>query len=186
MVRLTRHFFEQPTLIVARELIGAEIVITHTNFTKRARIIETEAYVGPEDLASHASRGLTKRTKPMFGPAGFTYLYLIYGMYWCLNIITEREDYPAAVLIRAVEPLEPQAIPKTASGPGKTCRWFGLDGSWNQMDACGDILYIEIDDQQAKPPISTGPRIGVAYAGQWAAKPWRFGWTNHPKLSRKF
>lgn len=185
MIRLTRDFFAQPTLVVARDLIGCRLFVNAINGLRCGQIIETEAYAGPHDQASHASRGRTTRNQPMFGPPGFTYIYLIYGMYWCLNLVTETEGYPAAVLIRAVSPITPLDDPKVASGPGKLCRWLGLDRTFNQIDATGNLLYIEKDETTSQPPISQGRRIGVDYAGQWAAKPWRFGWTNHPALSKR-
>lgn len=184
-MRLTRQFFEKPTLAVARGLIGTELVLHHPARERRARIVETEAYLGPEDRASHASRGQTPRNAPMFGPAGFTYVYLIYGIHWCLNIVTESPGYPAAVLIRAVEPIQPADDARQASGPGKVCRWLGVDKNWNKIDATGRLLYIEKDAMPAGP-IVAGTRIGVDYAGTWATKKWRFGLVNHPSLSRKF
>lgn len=112
-MRLNQQFYNQPTLKVTKLLLGKFLV--HKIDTKKmvGKIIETEAYIGHHDLASHASRGKTPRTEIMFGSAGFWYIYLIYGMYYCLNIVTEQKNYPAAVLIRAIQPIKPSQIKKT-------------------------------------------------------------------------
>lgn len=136
------------------------------------RIVEVEAYVGPEDRASHASRGRTARTEVMFGPPGMAYVYLIYGMYHCLNVVTEGDGYPAAILVRAV-----QVGGQLIDGPGRLCRWFQIDRSLNKLDLTqGTELWLEErGDRVSRPMVDTFPRIGVDYAGAWAAKPWRFG-----------
>ena len=172
MAKLDRAFYARPTLDVARELLG-KVLVHNTGDRGRlaGRIVETEAYVGPTDQASHASRGLTPRASIMFGPPGRAYIYLIYGMYWCLNIVTESEGFPAAVLVRAVEPVEGIATP--TDGPGKLCRAMLIDGGLNGTDITGDTLYME-DDGAPPPEVETGPRVGVDYAGEWAAKQWRF------------
>ena len=147
------------------------------------RIVETEAYIGPQDLACHAAKGRTKRTEVMFGPAGHAYVYFIYGMYNMLNLVTEAQDYPAAVLIRAVEPVRGVELMKQrrrneapgnlASGPGKLCEAFDIDRSLNGADLCGRILYIE-DRREPAPKFQATARIGVDYAGKWKDKPFRF------------
>ena len=147
------------------------------------RIVETEAYLGPHDLACHAAKGRTRRTEVMFGPAGHAYVYFIYGMYHMLNLVTEAKDYPAAVLLRAVEPLDGVALMKQrrrsetlgnlANGPGKLCQAFDIDGSLNGADLCGKLLYID-DDGEPAPKLQSTARIGVEYAGQWKDKPLRF------------
>jgi len=147
------------------------------------RIVETEAYLGPHDLACHAAKGRTRRTDVMFGPAGHAYVYFIYGMYHMLNLVTEAKDYPAAVLIRAVEPLDGVVLMKQrrrsdtlrnlASGPGKLCQAFDIDGSLNGADLCGKLLYIN-DDGKPAPKLQATARIGVEYAGKWKDKPLRF------------
>lgn len=161
--RLTRDFFERSTLIVARELIGNFLVCRGI----AGMITETEAYHGFRDLASHAARGRTKRTELMFGPAGHAYIYLIYGMYYCLNVVTEAAEYPAAVLIRAVEGI---------SGPGRLTRSFNIDKTLNGIDmTTSRELYIE--DRGIIIPrrrIERTPRIGVDYAGTYKDKKWRF------------
>ena len=170
---LSRAYFNRPTLRVARSLLGKYLV--RANGSKRipARIIEVEAYVGPDDRASHASRGRTKRTDVMFGQPGVAYVYLIYGMYHCFNVVTERAGYPAAVLIRAVEDASAQAL---IDGPGRVCRFLGIDQSLNRLDLTkGRVLWIENRGEQiSASAITAYPRIGVDYAGEWANRPWRF------------
>jgi DNA-3-methyladenine glycosylase len=182
-VKLPRSFYEQNTLDVARELLGKYLVRRHPDGTTVGRIVETEAYVGPEDKACHASRGRTPRTEIMFGHAGHAYVYMIYGFHFMLNIVTEAADFPAAVLIRAVEPLKGIRLMQTrrgtermrslASGPGKLCQAFAIDRALNGNDVCGQVLYLE-DRADVPPKVITTPRIGVDYAGEWKRKPWRF------------
>jgi len=182
-VKIPRSFYEQSTLDVARQLLGKYLVRKHPDGTTVGRIVETEAYVGPDDKACHASKGRTARTEIMFGPAGHAYVYLIYGMYDCLNLVTESVDYPAAVLIRAVEPVggieimkvrrQTEQLRNLASGPGKLCQAFAIDRKLNGDDLCGKVLYLE-DRGEAVSKVVTTPRIGVDYAGPWKRKPWRF------------
>jgi DNA-3-methyladenine glycosylase len=176
---LPRTFFERPTLTVAKDLLGKVLFKQALNRTMRTKIVDVEAYVGPKDKACHASKGRTKRTEIMFGPAGFTYVYLIYGMYHCLNIVTEREDYPAAILIRGLEIFgegHPTALPTRIDGPGRVCRYLEVDRAHNGLDATfGKTLWIEDHALTiSRKEIHTLPRIGVDYAGEWAKKLWRF------------
>jgi DNA-3-methyladenine glycosylase len=166
--RLSRKFFVRPTPIVARELLGKVLVRKISRKEIRTMITETEAYCGPRDLASHASKGRTKRTEIMFGPPGFAYVYLIYGVYYCLNIVTETEGYPAAVLIRAVDA-------DGVNGPGKLCRFLKIDKALNGEDTIkSSKLWIE-DGTQLKPAqIGRAKRIGIDYAGPWKDRLWRF------------
>jgi len=137
----------------------------------------------PQDLACHASKGRTARTEVMFGPAGHAYVYFIYGFYYMLNLVTERQDHPAAVLIRAAEPVTGLDLMKArrrleklrdlASGPGKLCQAFAIDRSLNGADLCDGILYIE-DHGEPRPKFQATPRIGVDYAGKWKDKRYRF------------
>lgn len=192
-MKLTRLFYDQSTIDVARSLVGKYLVRKHPDGITAGRIVETEAYVGPRDRASHASRGRTRRTEVMFGPPGFAYVYLIYGFYHCLNIVTERADYPAAVLIRAVEPADGIPLMRTrrrtddirqlASGPGKLCQAFAIDRSLNGADACGELIYVEDRGEDALRVV-TRPRVGVDYAGSWKRKPWRFLARGSPFISR--
>jgi DNA-3-methyladenine glycosylase len=169
---LARSFYERPTLTVAQELLGKFLVRRSRAGLCVGRIVEVEAYVGPEDRASHASRGKTKRTEVMFGQAGITYVYLIYGMYHCFNIVTEQEGYPAAILVRAVEVEGGELV----DGPGRLCRRFDISRAHNQHDlTLGEQLWLEDRGETVSAKeILRAPRIGVDYAGEWAAKPWRF------------
>ena len=166
-MRLNRKFFNRNTVDVAKELLGKYLIRKVNGKIIKAKIIETEAYCGTRDLACHASKGSTPRTKVMFGPAGFTYIYLIYGMYHCLNIVTEKEGYPAAVLIRGVGNI---------IGPGKVCRELKIDRGLNNIDITkSKEIWIEnLDDQIDPRQIKKGKRIGVDYAGKWKDKLWRF------------
>jgi DNA-3-methyladenine glycosylase len=172
--KLPRSFYaREDTLLVARELIGLHLV-HDDGVTKRVgRIVETEAYLGPEDLAAHSSRGRTNRTEVIFGPPGHAYVYFIYGFWYCLNVVTSRKGVPHAVLLRALEPVE--GITDKTWGPGLLCRAMGIDRALNGTDLCADRLWLE-QPRGSTPPvrISTSPRIGVDYAGSWAKRPWRF------------
>ncbi len=173
MPKLTTTFFNRPTLQVAKDLLGKYLVRKVGNKVITGMITETEAYVGPNDKANHASRGLTPRTEVMFGPAGHFYIYLIYGMYYCLNIVTEKSGYPAAVLIRAVKVEE--APYQQTNGPGKLCRFFQIDKSLNGKKVTGGKLWLEDRGVIVKlSQIKRTPRIGVEYAGKWKDKKWRF------------
>src|SRR5574341_1554084 len=168
---LPRAYFNRPTVQVARSLVGKYLVRSIDGRELAGKIVEVEAYVGPQDKACHASKGRTKRTDVLYGPPGLAYVYLIYGMYHCLNVVTERTEFPAAVLIRAIE-VEGELI----DGPGRLCRALEIDRSLNRLDmTVGNNLWFE--DWGIKVPrstIGTFPRIGVEYAGPWAKKPWRF------------
>jgi DNA-3-methyladenine glycosylase len=182
-VKLPHTFYEQTTIDVARQLLGKYLIRKHPDADTIGRIVETEAYVGPHDLACHAAKGRTARTEVMFGRAGHAYVYFIYGFYNMLNLVTEAKDYPAAVLIRAVEPVDgvelmkhrrkTSALRNLASGPGKLCQAFAVDRSLNGADLSGRVLYVE-DRGEALPKFRATPRIGVDYAGKWKSKPYRF------------
>jgi DNA-3-methyladenine glycosylase len=168
---LTRGYFSRPTVHVARSLVGKFLVRSIDGRERAGRIVEVEAYVGPHDKACHASRGRTQRTDVMFGPGGVAYVYLIYGMYHCLNVVTEREDFPAAVLIRAVE-VDGELI----DGPGRLCRTMEIDRRLNRLDlTTGEHLWFEDRGSLvSRSRVGAFPRIGIDYAGRWAKKPWRF------------
>jgi DNA-3-methyladenine glycosylase len=137
------------------------------------RIVETEAYQGPEDLAAHSSRGRTARTEVMFGAPGHAYVYLIYGFWNCLNVVTRAAGTPHAVLIRGLEPIE--NLSGGTWGPGLLCRAMNIDRGLNGFDLLGDVLWIERPNGRArKVQIGESTRIGVDYAGDWAKRPWRF------------
>jgi len=176
-MRLNQQFYNQPTVKVAKALLGKFLVHKVNGKILVGKIIETEAYVGPKDLASHASRGKTKRTEIMFGEAGYWYVYLIYGMYYCLNIVTEHKNYPAAVLIRKVEPVSGLKEKIKTDGPGKLCRAFIIDKNLNGMSSFEkkSKLWIEDRGEIIKPDkIKKAPRVGVDYAGEYKNKLWRF------------
>jgi DNA-3-methyladenine glycosylase len=192
--KLPRSFYSRSTLQVAQDLIGKVLVRDFEGLLLSGKIVETEAYVGPHDLACHASKGHTPRTSIMFGPAGYAYVYMIYGFYFCLNVVTERKGYPAAVLIRGVEPLEsldfmrklrnnPERDTNIASGPGKLCRAMSIDKRLNGEDLLGRTLWIE-DRKLDSGPIHSSPRVGVDYAGEYKDKPWRFFLANNPHVSK--
>ena len=168
---LPRIYFNRPTLTVARSLVGKYLVRAIDGRTLAGKIVEVEAYVGPQDKACHASKGRTPRTDVMFGPAGVAYVYLIYGMYHCLNVVTEREKFPAAVLIRAIE-VDGELI----DGPGRLCRALQIDRRLNRADlTTGESIWFEDRGVLVKKgEVGVHPRIGVDYAGKWAKKPWRF------------
>jgi len=170
--KLPREFYARRTLTVARELIGMHFVRNFRGRTMAGRIVETEAYQGPNDLAAHSSRGRTDRNAVMFGPPGFAYVYLIYGMWECVNIVTREQGVPHAVLIRAVEPIV--NINKKTWGPGLLCKAMHIDRRLNGADLCGSPLWLEAPAVARAHKVVRGPRIGVDYAGDWAHKHWRF------------
>ena len=189
---LPRDLLDRPVLEAARDLLGAILVRSLPDPAGGAplrlagRIVEVEAYDGGGDLACHASKGRTRRTEPMFEEAGHAYVYLVYGIHTCLNVVTGPVGYPAAVLIRAVEPLDGEDR-AAASGPGRLTRRFGIGLELNRADLCRPgPLVLEPGDPVPDRLIARGPRIGVEYAGSWARKPWRLGIASSPALSRPF
>jgi DNA-3-methyladenine glycosylase len=191
---LPRSFYSRSALEVSADLLGKVLVRRVGRKNLAGIIVETEAYVGPHDLACHASKGHTPRTSVMFGPPGHAYVYMIYGFHFCLNVVTEPPGYPAAVLIRAVEPLEsvdlmrklrnnPERDTNIASGPGKLCKAMSIDKQLNGADFLGTTIWIE--DRKLDPGAArTSPRIGVDYAGEYKDKPWRFFVEGNPHVSR--
>ena len=177
---LPQIWYARPSPVVARELIGCALV--HGDLA--GMIVETEAYLGPEDKASHSRFGPTARTSVMFGPAGKSYVYLCYGVHEMFNIVTNTDGEAGAVLIRAIAPLVGLPDdPAIGRGPGKVTRALGLDRSHDRLDlAHSDDLYVAL---HAKPPkLAIGPRIGVGYAGAWARRKLRFYWRGHPAVTR--
>ena len=171
MIRLEQPFYARPAIELAEVLVGKIIVRQMGRKMFRARIVETEAYVGSHDLACHASKGRTKRTEVMFGPAGCAYVYLIYGMYDMFNIVAGDVDDPQAVLIRAAEPLEGWSA--DLSGPGKLTRSLQITRAENGVPLTNDRLHL-IDDPADRPSIVATPRIGIDYAGEWKDAMLRF------------
>ncbi len=188
MQKLTRDFFARDTVTVARELLGRLLVRRLDGRTKIGRIVETEAYLGAHDLAAHSSKGITKRTKIMYGPPGHAYVYLIYGIHHCMNVVTEPEGCGSAVLIRAVEPM--LNIDGNTKGPGLVCRAMEINLGLNGYDLCDEDLYIadpkdEAGTQHERISIVQRPRIGVAYAGKWADELLRFYIEGNRFISKK-
>jgi DNA-3-methyladenine glycosylase len=164
--RLDREFYSRDVLEVAPQLLGQHLVKVASDGTRSSYVItETEAYRGGEDLACHASKGRTPRTEVMFGEGGHLYMYLIYGMYWMMNVVCGPEDVPQAVLFRGLQEV---------SGPGRLTRQLGVDGAFYGEDLVrSDRIWIE--EIGSSPAYSTGPRVGIDYAGEpWKDMPWRF------------
>ena len=196
--KLPRDFYTRPNVLtVARELLGRLVVVPAPDGTRVSGIIvETEAYRGPEDRASHAYGGRrTNRTRTMYAIGGTAYVYFVYGMYDQFNVVTNVEDVPHAVLIRALEPVEGLDLMRPrrrgrsdgslTSGPGKLCRALGIDRNLDHADLLGPRVWLE--EGRGRVPrsaIATGPRIGIDYAKEWADKPWRFWIRNSPFISR--
>jgi len=179
--RLPRRFFNRPALQVSRDLLGRTLCRRISEGTVlRGRIVEVEAYDGPQDRASHAHRGLTPRNAPMFEAGGIAYVYLIYGMHHCLNVVTGEKGYPAAILIRAAESPEEGL---SASGPGRLTRAFRIDRGSDRCSFTGKELWFEQGSPPPRSRIKRTPRIGVAYAETWADKKYRFIIAGHPDLS---
>ncbi len=170
--RLTLGFYRRPTLEVARDLLG-RVLCRRLDGRRvlRGRITEVEAYDGPRDRASHAFRGRTRRNAPMFEAGGIAYVYLVYGMHHCLNVVTGVEDYPAAVLIRAAESPR-RAV--SASGPGRLTRAYEIDRSFDGVSLVGDRLWLERGAPVEDRRVRRTARIGVDYAGVWARRKYRF------------
>lgn len=198
-MRLKRSFFVRDTLTVAQDLLGKYLIRKIGQKKIVGKIVETEAYLGPEDRASHSYGGkITKRNWAEYLEGGHLYIYLCYGMYWQLNITTKEAGKPECVLIRALEPIiktqNPKLksqkyklkIKKLASGPGKLCQWLKLDRSFNGEDLTkSKRIWVENGKKIKKSQIVATKRIGIDYAGIWAKKPWRFYLKDNPFVSRK-
>ncbi len=187
---LPRAFFERPTLLVAQQLLGMRLMRIENGQRLSGIITETEAYIGEEDQGCHARAGMTPRTKVMYGPPGHAYVYFTYGMHWLLNFVTERDGFPAAVLIRAVLVEEGRELVAQrrngqpphlwTNGPAKLCKAFHIDGNWNGYDLCqpNALLYVEssADGGPIRPlSVTTTPRVGLNTVQEpWRSIPWRF------------
>lgn len=182
MLPLTPQFYIRDTGLVARELLGCLLIHRVQDQTRIGRIVETEAYLGSHDLAAHSSKGITPRTRIMYGPPGRAYVYLIYGIHHCMNVVTEPEGQGSAVLIRALEPV--QGISLSTCGPGLLCKAMGIDLRLNGHDLGSPDFFISRPDDLPTPHIISRPRIGVAYAGEWAHKPLRFYLQGNAFVSR--
>jgi DNA-3-methyladenine glycosylase len=197
--KLSRSFYtRRDALTAARDLLGKRLVVATADGARLAGlIVETEAYMGAEDKASHAyANRRTARTESMYAEGGRAYVYFIYGMYYQFNVVVNRREVPHAVLVRAVEPteglasmLERRPVRRErdlTNGPGKLCAAFGLDRSYDRADLCGERVWIE-DARRAFTPgdIASGARVGIDYAEEFAQMPWRFWVRDNPFVSRK-
>ena len=202
-MKLERKFYDRPTLEVSKDLLGKKLVHYVKGEKLSARIVEVEAYIGAIDKAAHIyNNKITERTKVMFGPPGYAYVYLIYGMYHCMNIVTEKDGVAAAVLIRAVEPvngietmanyryskpiedLTKKQIHNLTSGPGKLCVAMNISKINNGADLCGEEMWIEADGYHDFEIVTT-KRINIDYAEEAIDFPWRFYIKDNPFISRK-
>jgi len=196
MEKLKRNFYERNTLIVAKELLGKILIHSSQDGETVGKIVETEAYIGPNDKGSHAYNSLrTKRTEIQYGQGGFAYIYQIYGKNFCFNIVTQKMNMPEVVLIRALEPLNGidlmikrrkialKDIVNLANGPGKLCSAMGIDKSLYGADLCGDKLYLLKSEDEGFIICST-PRINIEYALESKKYPWRFLIKNNIFVSR--
>ena len=180
-MKLGREFYQRDGLTVARELIGKKLVTNLPEGLTNGIIVETEAYMGALDAAAHSYRGKTERTKIFYGVGGFVYVYLIYGMHICTNVVANAENVPEAVLIRALEPIDGVELMRTrrgkknlrelCSGPGKLSKALGITKNFYGADLCGDEIFIE-DGENLR--VETTKRINVDYAGAAANFLWRF------------
>ena len=182
MRKLSRAFYDRDTVVVARELLGKYLVHVSDGVERIGRIVEDEAYLGPHDRAAHSARGLTERTKIMFGPPGHAYVYLIDGMYYCMNVVTQPAGVASAVLLRAVEPV--RNVEGRTQGPGLLCRALRIDKRLNGHDLLSDDLYVTSPDESRRFTIVKRPRIGVEYAGKWARRLLRFYIKDNPFVSK--
>ncbi len=182
MPPLPRSFYDRDTTLVARELLGKHLVHVTPDGERIGRIVEVEAYLGAHDLASHSAKGLTERTKVMFGPPGFSYVYLIYGLHHCMNVVTEPAGHGTAVLLRALEPV--RGLTVRTQGPGLLCRAMEIDRRLNGHDLLSGDFFITDPGAPAALEIVQRPRIGVDYARHWAKRPLRFYLKGNPFISR--
>jgi DNA-3-methyladenine glycosylase len=182
MRKLPRSFYDRDTIMVAKDLLGKLLVHRSPGVKRVGKIVEVEAYLGPHDLAAHSAKGLTERTKVMFGPPGHAYVYLIYGMYHCMNVVTERAGHASAVLLRALEPVE--NVHGRTCGPGLLCRAMKIDRRLNAQDLLSDDFFIATPSEATPFVIVKRPRIGVDYAKHWAKRHLRFYIKGNPFVSR--
>jgi len=191
---LPTSFYDRPTELVARELLGAILECHTLDGVAAGRIVETEAYLGEHDLACHAAAGKTARTAPLYGPPGIAYVYFIYGMYWCFNAVTRAEHEPSAVLVRAVEPVEGEGLklmrrrrPKArrdadlSNGPGKLCLALGIDGALNWLPLQKPPLLIRAGEPVEDADVVVTPRIGITQSADW---PLRWFVRDNPYVSK--
>ena len=196
--KLPREFYTRPNVLhVARDLLGKLLVVPMRNGKRvSGRIVEVEAYRGPEDRAAHSYGGRrTKRTEPMYGIGGTAYVFFVYGMYYQFNVVTNVVDAPHAILVRAVEPIEGielmrkrrgnQPDDNLTNGPGKLSIALGIDRRLDGADLLGNKVWLEAGEKIARSRIASGARIGIDYAAEWIDKPWRFWIKDNPFVSRR-
>ena len=195
MSRLEQDFYRRSTLTVARELLGKRLVRVVDGQRLSGLIVEVEAYIGEDDAACHAACGRTPRNEAMYGPSGHAYVYFIYGMHHCLNVVTEETGFPAAVLIRDLEPLEGLDIMRRyrsgkpdrelTNGPAKLCQALAIEMGFNGVDLCtGEVLFIEEGQMVAQEEVGTSPRIGIKANELAMSVPWRFYLQGNAFVSR--
>jgi DNA-3-methyladenine glycosylase len=183
MQKLSREFYERKTILVAQELLGKYLIHVANGIEQIGKITEVEAYLGVHDLAAHSAKGLTARTKVMFGLPGHAYVYLIYGIHHCMNVVTEPPGHAAAVLLRSLEPIK--NITKKTQGPGLLCKAMQIDKQLNSHDLTSDNFYIADPHDPLSFTIVKKPRIGIDYAGVWAKKLLRFYIKDNPFISKR-
>lgn len=204
MNKLKREFYSRNTIQVSKELLGKYLVHQVNGKKLVGKIVEVEAYLGPEDKAAHSyNRHKSKRNEIMYGPAGFAYVFVIYGHNCCMNVVTEKEDIPQAVLIRALEPIE--GIEEMAklrfdkkldeldrrtkinltNGPGKLCKAMGISKENNREDLCSDAFYIEEDQAEKDFEVVSTKRVNIDYAEEYRDCPWRFYIRDNIYISKK-
>ena len=181
--RLARSFYRRNTTLVARDLLGRYLVHRVSGIDRIGMIVETEAYLGPHDQAAHSRHGPTRRNAPMFGPIGHAYVYMIYGMHECMNVVTEREGKGAAVLIRALEPV--QNCDGPTNGPALLAKTMGITRALSGQDLASDDFHLTRGIGSSRLPVVATRRVGVDYAGHWAARRLRFYLRGNPFVSRK-
>ena len=182
MRKLSRTFYDRDTVEVAQDLLGKHLVHVVDGVERVGRIVEVEAYLGPHDLAAHSAKGLTNRTRVMFGPPGYAYVYLIYGMHWCMNVVTQPEGHASAVLLRALEPVK--NLEGRTQGPAVLCKAMGIDKQLHGHDMLSDDFFIRDPREGVPIRIVKRPRIGVDYAGHWARRLLRFYEKGNPFVSK--
>lgn len=191
--RIPRQFYNRPTLIVAKDLLGKYLVRKVGQKELAGKIVETEAYIGPKDRAAHTHGGkITQRNKTVYLEGGRAYIYLCYGINWMLNLTTRKKGIPECILIRALEPSleeygDSQELKNLTNGPGKLCRWLKLDKTFDEEDLVRSKKFWLEDrgGEIKKSQIVTAKRIGIDYAGIWAEKPWRFFLRDNSFVSRE-
>jgi DNA-3-methyladenine glycosylase len=194
--RFDQEAFSKPTLELAKDLLGAFLVHRSAEGLTAGRIVEVEAYLGPEDKGSHSYGGrITPRNRAMFGPKGHAYIYLIYGMYWCFNVVSGPVGFPEAILVRALDPVAGidlmharlgsahQSRHSLCRGPGKLCKAMNITGELYGEPLWGERLFLVPGSLQPGEQMKTSPRINIDYAGEFASKPWRFYIQGHPAVS---